>query len=221
MNDDPRPCPHDGRHQHGQRATYVVDRCRCTPCKAANARYEQDRTTRAYLLRGGAEIDSTGTRRRVRALERMGWPIRTIAADLGVTSPAVRAWIVGERVRRDTAARVAALYDRYWATPGPSRRAALLAEAAGWPPPLAWDDDSIDDPAARPHRDAPTPAAFDEVAVQRAMRGDPVHLRPVERGEAVRRLTALRYSAADIAARLDVTTRSVVRHRGNHLEETA
>jgi DNA-directed RNA polymerase specialized sigma24 family protein len=88
-----------------------------------------------------------------------------------------------------------------------------MAKAKGWPGPLAWDDDTIDDPAARPHIGAAWSDAFDEVAVLRAMYGDPVRLRPSERAEATRRLTAAGLSAAQIAERLGCTKRSVVRQR--------
>jgi hypothetical protein len=74
------------------------------------------------------------------------------------------------------------------------------AKAAGWASPLAWDDDTIDDPTARSNRGTPLGGtAFDEIAVERALHGDDVHLRPVERAEVVHRLTAAGYSAAQIA----------------------
>lgn len=48
------------------------------------------------------------------------------------------------------ARRAAALYEQRWqgpdGHPGPTARAAR----EGWSPPLAWDDDTIDDPTASP-----------------------------------------------------------------------
>ena len=38
------PCNHDGRHAHGQRARYVLDLCRCRPCRDAAAAYERQRS---------------------------------------------------------------------------------------------------------------------------------------------------------------------------------
>jgi hypothetical protein len=56
------------------------------------------------------------------------------------------------RVHRGTAGQVARVYDELAMTPGPSTRARDAAARRGWVPPLAWDDDEIDDPQARPAR---------------------------------------------------------------------
>ena len=48
------------------------------------------------------------------------------------------------------AGRISAVYDELWATPGPDKGVASKARTLGHAPPLAWDDDTIDDPAARP-----------------------------------------------------------------------
>lgn len=57
------------------------------------------------------------------------------------------------------------------------------------------------------------PATIDDIAVERAMRGDPVRLTSAERSEAVVRLTNMRYSAREIAARLGLAERTIVRRR--------
>ena len=58
-------------------------------------------------------------------------------------------------VRVKTARVVAEVYDRLWDKPAPEGRnrscALAMARRKGFVPPLAWDDDEIDDPAARPH----------------------------------------------------------------------
>lgn len=59
-------------------------------------------------------------------------------------------------------------------------------------------------------------AELDEIAIERAMAGDPVPLQPTERIEAVRRLTARHYSTAQIAERLGISPRSVARIRQQH-----
>jgi DNA-binding CsgD family transcriptional regulator len=80
--------------------------------------------------------------------------------------------------------------------------------------PLAWSDDKIDDPAARPSKMViHHHTAIDEIAVQRASRGERVRLSRAERAEVVRRLTAAGLSAADIADRLGIAQRSVSRLR--------
>lgn len=77
---------------------------------------------------------------------------------------------------------------------------------------LAW----LDGPAKPTALDVPLsidPGPLDEIAIERAMAGDGVHLTRAERREAVRRLTALGYSARSISDRLSITTRSVNRLR--------
>lgn len=160
-------------------------------------------------------VDSTGTQRRLRALAAVGWRYADIADEVGASRTRIGHLAVGlfPTVHRDTAAAIADVYDRLSMTAGPSDRSRAVAAGRGWPPPLAWDDETIDDPAARPDRGHRELAAFDEVAVARAMHGDRVHLRPIERAEAVRRLTDAGWSARAIAARLHTTPRSVQRHR--------
>jgi hypothetical protein len=296
----PKPCLHKrASHQHGDRVTYVLDRCRCLPCCHAASVYEQARKRRnAYgrsnyvdagpvrehvtavmaagiglkrivavsgvsqgvlwklmygkngaapsrrvthatagrllaldpsdraLLADGARIDSTGTRRRLQAMACLGWSTGRIAAQAGVDRQALDQALAGGDVTARTARAIAAVYGRLWGQqPAPAdrherggiTRTINRARRAGWPSPLAWDDETIDDPAARPDRGwqlrRDGDRAFDEVAVERAMAGDRVHLRPVERAEAVYRLTEAGLSAAQIGERLGIDKRSVQRIR--------
>ena len=58
---------------------------------------------------------------------------------------------VSTTVAPATARAVEDLYDRAWQGPRrPSTASRRRAVTAGWAPPLAWDDDTIDDPAASP-----------------------------------------------------------------------
>lgn len=57
-----------------------------------------------------------------------------------------------------------AAYDVLWMRPGPSSQARALAARRGWVGPLAWDDEVIDDSAARPQGVRPAGAARDVVA---------------------------------------------------------
>ena len=124
--------------------------------------------TEAALLavtgeRVGAEdhglVDGTGTVRRLQALMALGWCRRWLEARLTMSTrtgwlltrtPGPHLVTVGLRDR------VIATYNDIAMTPPPATRYAArtrnLARAAGWPPPLAWDDDTIDDPKARPDR---------------------------------------------------------------------
>lgn len=196
----------------------------CPPCREA-ARLAKERwRRRRYLNRGPLLVDATGTRRRLRALAAIGWPNAAIGALAGADHSTVSAWSNNARVRAGTADTVRRVYDELSMTPGPSAKVRQIAARKGWAPPLAWDDDSIDDPAARPSTGAwaaRRAAPMDEIAVQRAMRGHRVHLTPSERAEAVRRLTAQGRSAAEIAGRLGVAQRSVVRHRAADRTEVA
>lgn len=104
-------------------------------------------------IRGTLYIDSTGTRRRLQALSYLGWTSRDLAGRMGHRDHSVVLDIVNgvsATVRRDTATKVARLYDELWDQPGPSTRTAAWARRNGWVPPLAWDDDRIDDPNHEP-----------------------------------------------------------------------
>ncbi|QJW38673.1 hypothetical protein [Cellulosimicrobium protaetiae] len=221
----PQPCLHEhAQHEHGTRACYAFDDCRCVPCTTANSEYEAQRTrdrayghpafvdghgavrharkltsaglgsrriaeladvsrsTLAALLRGtrtatrqsivdkllavpmptvddlapGATTDATGTTRRVRALVAHGWSIAALADRTGIDRQVLDAAVNAIRpsVAVSTARAVRGAYDELWVAPVPESpgktRALNRARSEGWPPPLAWDDDEIDDPAALP-----------------------------------------------------------------------
>jgi DNA-binding transcriptional MerR regulator len=116
--------------------------------RSARTRYK---TLHCAGLLPPAWVDPTGTRRRIQALVRVGWPLREIFTRLGYGPRSRPANVLyGRQVHRSTALRVAAVYDELSMTPGPSSLAAARAAGKGWAPPLAWDDDTIDDPAAAP-----------------------------------------------------------------------
>lgn len=114
----------------------------------------------AVPLSGGdqlaGQVDATGTRRRIHALMRCGWPVAQIAARSGMTRTGLYKALSAARVLDGTASAVARAYEALWdaepdvSTPALAaavRRTRRTAEAAGWPPPAAYDDD-IDNPAA-------------------------------------------------------------------------
>ena len=108
--------------------------------------------------------DVTGTERRLRALVASGYSQAQIAREMSTHESWVSRLVNGydHSVNADTVARVKAVYDRLAMTPGPSDRARRQARARGWAPPLAWDDDEIDNPAAKPDRGAHRPVGFPE-----------------------------------------------------------
>lgn len=109
-------------------------------------------------LASSTRVDGTGTRRRLRALVAVGWPQLEIGAQLGIDRRACWHLLHRDQVEAATVRAVRDLYDRLWnvapATAGipPLSIARALAVAARhrWAPPGAWDDDTIDSPAATP-----------------------------------------------------------------------
>jgi hypothetical protein len=93
---------------------------------------------------------AVGTLRRVQALAWMGWPERHIAARCNAAPKTIATEVSRGRLSHRLAQRVAAVYAELSHVPGPSPAAARKARQLGHAPPLAWDDDTIDDPAARP-----------------------------------------------------------------------
>jgi hypothetical protein len=110
------------------------------------------------LLGPSTLTDAAGTQRRLQALITIGHCRIVLAARLGIIPTNLNRIIrSGERVEVATARAVSALYDELWntapdeSTPEAARRATRARRegtANGWPPPVAWDDDQIDDPAA-------------------------------------------------------------------------
>jgi hypothetical protein len=96
-----------------------------------------------------------GTRRRLRALQALGYPLESLARELGYTRNGPQSLgmvLYGEQagVRREFAAQVTTLYERLAAKPGPSRSTRLRALGAGHATPAQWRGANLDDPAAVP-----------------------------------------------------------------------
>ena len=116
------------------------------------------RPGRAPVL-DGAYVDSTGTRRRLQALACLGWSDSLLGRRLGVDAGNYSSMMRRPQVTAARARDVVRLYDELWRSGPPetdhrnrqsASRARNRARANGWAPPLAWDDDTIDDPVARP-----------------------------------------------------------------------
>lgn len=97
-------------------------------------------------------LDPTGTRRRVEALNFMGWPRCALEVRMGMGVCALSKVLREGRVTPRTARLVADLYDELNSQEGPSRRVASDAVAAGYHPPIAWEYADIDDPRAKPYQ---------------------------------------------------------------------
>ncbi len=100
---------------------------------------------------------SVGAARRLRALTSLGWPTAVLAeqtdADQDAIEDALDQGVVFSRVLRVRAEQV---YRRLEMTLGPCETTRDRARARRWAPPLAWDDDTVDDPAAEPQGVRPT-----------------------------------------------------------------
>jgi hypothetical protein len=105
-------------------------------------------------------VDATGTRRRLQALACLGWPQARLAERIGISAEQVRLLQLRTlRTQKATAERAIEAYDQLWNTQPPQasprqRRWADHTRAQArkhrWAPPMAWDDDTIENPAAQP-----------------------------------------------------------------------
>lgn len=107
---------------------------------------------RRYLNRDrGFQIDVTGSRRRLQGLAALGWPSRDIAEMLGKKYLNVGHFVNRQKyVWQESADALRIAYDKYSTVLPPDDRgtrfARRWAREKGYCPPLAWDDDAIDDP---------------------------------------------------------------------------
>lgn len=197
--------------QHGTSNAYRNHECRCPDARRANSTYQKRQ--RAGLLAPG-RVSTVGVVRRRRALAAMGWGLIDLAPRLGVGSEfAVNNYLRRERVLRSTFEKWVRVYDDLSMTPGPNELARDLAARKGWPPPLAWDDDEIDNPDAKPAR---MPRAFkirpDPRRVAAVLAGDEaarVALTSPDRREIVRRLHAEGLTDPAIMARSGIKQNTI------------
>lgn len=143
---------------------------------------------------GKRSIPNVGTRRRLQALMAAGWSQQVLAEKFGRSTASIYEWMHNTSVFGETAARVEQVFDELCMVPGPSKRVANIAKRNGWAPPMAWDDNTIDSPEAKPYGLEPqAPQPFLEKYAE--MRG--LGLSDIE----VARRTGATYTA--VARRLD------------------
>lgn len=112
------------------------------------------------LISDGVFVDPTGTQRRVQALMAIGWTQVQIGQHMGWNPVNVASLLYQRsRITARTERIVRKVYDELWnqvppepdtVAAGIAKKARNLAAKRGWPPPAAWDDETIDDPAAQP-----------------------------------------------------------------------
>ncbi len=106
-------------------------------------------------------VPAVGAARRLRALATLGWSTQEMCRRAGFGYQGFYAVISGkfETCYVRTWVAIADLYDELWDQTPPettkgerisARKTRNLAAQRGWSPPLAWDDDTIDDPRAQP-----------------------------------------------------------------------
>lgn len=136
-------------------------------------------------------LNSTGTQRRLQALIALGWSAQQIDTRLGVPFGRTHEILLAPRVKGRTARAVRALYASLSeSTPDGDKagitRARNWAARQGWAPPIAWDDDTIDDPTAEPAHLAPDSEPIDPLLVEMVVALISKPLRPDERAMAAR-----------------------------------
>jgi hypothetical protein len=140
-------CP--GELHGGHESAYTHFRCRCEPARLAYARY---RKHLAAGLRGDQRpVRALGTRRRLQALAAVGYSLCGIARFCELNEDTLRLVRNGttKAVRPRVEQAVRRAYDHFWDIPGPSAHQVRLARRKGWPPPMWWHDDLIDNPRVR------------------------------------------------------------------------
>lgn len=147
-------------------------------------------------------VDATPSRRRIQALQAVGHPYRVIARASGCTDTRLSLIAEGQpTVRKAVADRIADAY-RQLAYKAPTfdrhtSRTRNNAAAKGWHGPLAWDEVTINDPAATPDTDNPPDPDLkrDELA---ELRRDEIWL-----------LATARLDDEEIATRIGMAAKSV------------
>jgi len=101
-----------------------------------------------------------GAQRRVRALIARGWSPKAVEHATGLSAASIRCVLADpQSTSSEVAVAVARTYDQLWDTEPPRRAAAERAaaeahrehaERRGWPPPMAYDDDTVDLPEGDP-----------------------------------------------------------------------
>lgn len=178
--------------------------------RARAAAHSAEYRKRVYVNRGPILSDATGVARRLQALAALGWTSKDLGPLLGVSDARVQHLtnMKYPKAHPDTIDAVRALYDRLSMTVPVDRkttgrggaavhdRQRRAAAAKGYLPPLAWDDESIDDPHALPHRPRAQDNhhhrdSVDPIVVERILAGDRMPwATPAEKAEVVRRWTA-------------------------------
>lgn len=97
-----------------------------------------------------ALVPMVGVHRRIQALAYMGHSKTVLARELGITESAVHDYMKRDTCLSSTVAEIHEVYQRLAMVHGDSERLRWQSRKRGWMPPMAWDEDTIDDPDAEP-----------------------------------------------------------------------
>lgn len=117
----PKPCLHKrANHQHGTRACYVLDKCRCRPCRDATAAAEAERVRLKAYGRYDKYVDAEPIRAHLKELAAYGIGLKRVARLTGVSTGVLSKIVFGtyERVEGPQRGR----YGRGELVRGPSMR---------------------------------------------------------------------------------------------------
>jgi hypothetical protein len=159
-----------------------------------------------------ALVLSYGASRRIEGLSVMGWSLRELAAHANVQYGTIQRPRVATKIQWRVHGLIADLYDELSHVRHDNPRTLAWARESGFVHPMLWDD--IDDYYEVPVEPAASKIP-DEIVIQRLADGFAVdRATQVERAAAVQILTAQGLSSAEIAERMRVSQRQVVRDRG-------
>ncbi|MDY0829085.1 hypothetical protein SK224_08080 [Microbacterium sp. BG28] len=171
----------------------------------------------------GRRVDATGARRRMQALMAIGYGSTELAVMLDMPKNAGPRIMRAELVVEETRVAVVALYERLAMKPPEdtwqTRRIRGFAAKHGYAPPLAWDEETIDDPSAKPaawkrgQRESGFLTRLDESVVLAAIDGQQPELSPPERRRVIAVLHERRWSAGRIGSWIDCSAKTVDRIR--------
>lgn len=197
----------------------ILDGTQARVQRATAQRVQHLSVAGVYASVSTGHVPRVGATRRVQALLALGWTHHDMGA-AGITNSAQIVGAPGDLITVRRWRQVRDVYDALSMTPGRSPETRGWAAKLGYAPPLAWDEDTIDDPHAAPDRAGPTTgqddgAVVDAVAVARAAAA-PGHAAPLTAAEAravVAVMAAAGASDAVIATHVQVSDRTVLRWR--------
>lgn len=152
----------------------------------------------------GALVPAAATHALIAELQEVGYALPVLARELGRTTASLSGTLTRARVSAATATAIADLHRRLTSSWQAALRGAVPGRAGSLHCGSAAEGVS---------GDPDDPAAADEVAVERAMAGEPVELTLIEQIEAVRRLRAKGLSVRRIAMLLGTSARTVSRRK--------